>query len=182
MKKFISLILIAIVCIGALSGCANNKIEEMTPEQIKEEQDKMIEEGCLYYGMSVDGNETVRVVIPASIGEYCYPKYSSNFDEGWFSLTISAKDESHDVFSVFASTGDKYKEYESKKNYKVLLKNDAYTVIWYEYDVEEINGDESIKTAITEIKNHFSDIQKSVCVRAVTNDDAGTDTIKSENS
>ena len=105
--------------------------------------------------------------IPKVLEEHYYPKYSSHFEEGWVKVTISAKDENHDMFTVYASTNDSYKQYETEKNFKILCDDGNFVVVWFEYELENIapEAEESVEM----LRQNFTLIQESVIIRALEN-------------
>ena len=192
MKKVISLILCLTCMVAMFAGCSNNKKNEDTakepssnitentgtkPEnestnntteptvnEFEEPDNSNIDDGSLYFGLNGANGESVRLMIPKTLEPHCYPKYSSHFEEGWIKVTISAKDENHDMFTIYASSNDSYKEFENEKNYKVLCDDGVFTVIWFEYELSNISPD--AEESVEMIKQNFTLLQESVVIRA----------------
>ena len=195
MRKTISLILCLLCVTTLMTGCSKNKVDdeiqkdttsnitesaentEMKPEESTEstitiekfdEPDNTgVEDGALYFGLNGANGESIRLSIPKVLEEHYYPKYSSHFEEGWVKVTISAKDENHDMFTVYASTNDSYKQYETEKNFKILCDDGNFVVVWFEYELENIapEAEESVEM----LRQNFTLIQESVIIRALEN-------------
>jgi hypothetical protein len=141
---------------------------ETTPiEKFDEPDNTGIEDGALYFGLNGANGESIRLSIPKVLEEHCYPKYSSYFEEGWVKITISAKDENHDMFTIYASSNDSYKQYETEKNYKILCDDGNFVVIWFEHELENIAPE--VETSVEMLRQNFTLIQESVIIRALEN-------------
>ena len=191
MRKTISLILCLICVLTLMAGCSSKKDdvnpaddatnnvtentetkpddtnEEIIIDKIEEPNNEGVEDGALYFGLNGVNGESIRMMIPKVLEPHCYPKYSSHFEEGWVKVTVSAKDENHDMFTIYAASNDSYKQFEGEKNYKVLCDDGNFTVVWFEHELANIapEAEESVEL----LRQNFTLIQESVVIRATEN-------------
>ena len=191
MRKIISLILCLICVLSLLVGCSSKKENDTKPneetsnsvtentetkpnsgtenvvDKFEEPDNSGMDDGAMYLGLNGANGESIRIFIPKVLEPHYYPKYSSHLEEGWVKITISAKDENHDMFTIYASSNDSYKQFESEKNYKILCDDGVFTVIWFEYELTNIaqEAEESVEL----LRQNFTLIQESVVIRAVEN-------------
>ena len=68
-------------------------------------------------------------------------RLSSSFEKGYCQITFCCKLEEDadtvELFTIYCSKDDRYKQFESKKNYHKLRNDGTYTFIWYENEIKE---------------------------------------------
>lgn len=195
MRKTISLVLCLTCVLALLVGCSSKKesiedtnkepsssvtententetkpeevVDKITIDKFEEPNNSGIEDGSLYFGLNGENGESIRMSMPKVLEPHCYPKYSSHFEEGWVKITISAKDENHDMFTIYASTNDSYKQFETEKNYKILCDDGNFVVVWFEHELT--NVDPSVEESVEMLRQNFTLIQESIVIRALDN-------------
>lgn len=171
MKKIICIFMCLSFVFLMLTGCNSNSNKESnsaTPDTAQISKKNDTDEGTMYFSLGTDTNAKLKIVIPPSISDYCYPKYASYFEEGWINFTICALDENCDLFTIYVSSNDSFKEFEKENNYKILCTDGIYTVVWYEHKLSE-NLTPEVKLAVDEIKLNYKAIQESAVIQIFEN-------------
>ena len=160
MRKILSIILITFLMIS-LVACANNKTEQnnevtgetnqtINTETIVAETDKV--------EVFIDNTfeHKISFLIPTKFQNQYHQKMQSNFSDGYYAITIGVKDTDYDLFTIYCTKNKNLSEFESKKGYELLGKDDVYSYIWFEYEYTLAEGAQKPQLAIdfeTEYKN-----------------------------
>lgn len=157
MKKFLSILLIVVLLIS-LSACKKNSSKNGTNEN-KTTAD-VIKIECF---IDDTFENKISFNIPKNLKDKYAQKTSSSFSDGYYSVTICVKDTDFDLFTIYCSKNDSYKNFEKEKNYEVLKKNKGYTCIWYEYGYVMADGSK-MPQIIEDFKIEYKTIKTSFTI------------------
>ena len=163
MRKILSFLLIVILLFSlcACSNSENNPTDGINNNNIETNEtntkDVIIEQ---FIDGTFENKITLR--IPEKFNDKYVQKVSSSFSDGYYSITICVKDTNFDLFTIYCSKNDKYKEFEKEKGYEILKQDKGYTCVWYEYGYTATDGSklpqilEDFKIEYKAIKTSFT--------------------------
>jgi hypothetical protein len=160
MKKTISVILVLIAIVTIFVGC-DKKPENDTPTNETTLNETM---ETLSFAIDDSFEKKVSFQVPHFWEGKHISRISSDFDAGYYSITICYKVEDGNhipLFTIYSAKGDTYKEFEDQKNYEVLENDKTYTYVWFEYDTPSIE-DPTIKKDVELFKSYLGKIKDTV--------------------
>ena len=105
MKKFLSILLIVVLLIS-LSACKKNGSKNGTNENKTTADVIKIE-----YFIDDTFENKISFNIPENLKDKYIQKTSSSFSDGYYSVTICVKDTDFDLFTIYCSKNDSYKNF-----------------------------------------------------------------------
>lgn len=131
MKKIICLFLVLIVSMTLFAGCSKN--EEKPADTTTPTFSGKVE--TFNYYVDPEFKERICFEIPTEWKDKFSTTISSSSKTGYYSVSgfyVAENGERIEMFTIYCSSSDAYKKFESRKNYEILHTSDKYTFIWYE--------------------------------------------------